>query len=68
MTDAPDATDDYVLWSAATMILKRYGDGAPRHVAERIGALARAGDARGVLAWQLIAARMDRILRPGAPN
>ena len=66
MTDVPTASDDYVLWSAATIILKRYGNNAPRHVAERIGTLARDGDALGVQAWQQIASRIDRILRPGA--
>lgn len=61
-------TVDKQLWSAATMVLRRYGDDAPRHVAERIGQLATAGDVQGVEAWQLIAARIDQLTRAGEPQ
>lgn len=37
-------TDDQVLWGAAYMLMKKYGDDAPGKVAERIGSLAAAGD------------------------
>lgn len=42
---------------------RQYGDDGPRRIAERIGALALAGDAIGVEAWKAIAARYDQ-LRP----
>ncbi len=33
-------TDKQVLWGAASMLMKRHGNDAPRKVAERISALA----------------------------
>jgi hypothetical protein len=44
---------------------KQRGEAAPLFVAERIGALALAGDEAGVAIWKVIAARLD-ILRGGA--
>jgi len=58
-------TDEDVATGAAMMLLRRHGDLAPVRVAERIGELAVAGDARGVATWKRIASRMDQILRPG---
>lgn len=52
---------DRELWTAANMVLKQHGDGAPVFVAERIGALALAGDANGVSAWKAIAARLHKL-------
>ena len=57
-------TIDEQLWSAASMVLDIYGDQAPLHVAERIGALARESDANGVDVWRMIAARLDQLMRP----
>jgi len=51
------------LWSAAAMVQRQHGDQAPRFVAERIGALAVAGDAAGIEAWRAIAARLDQLTR-----
>lgn len=45
----------------ALAIERRYGVGAPRHVAERIGALAQAGDMAGVERWKAIAVRLDQL-------
>lgn len=49
-------TDEQHLWACALAIEKLHGTAAPLHVAERIGALALAGDAAGVARWQAIAA------------
>lgn len=46
------------VWACALAIERQYGGRAPLHVAERIGALALAGDAEGVLMWKAIAARL----------
>jgi len=48
----------------ALAVLRIHGDGAQVHVAERIGALALAGDAAGVERWRQIARAMDGVLRP----
>lgn len=40
----------------------QHGDRAAAFVAERIGALAVAGDQAGVDSWKAIAARMDKFL------
>ncbi len=43
-----------------------HGPGAARYVAERIGALALAGDQAGVDRWKAIASKLDQLLRgPG---
>lgn len=49
------------LWAAANMVLRQHGALAPRFVAERIGALALAGDAPGIAAWRAIAARIEQL-------
>jgi hypothetical protein len=46
------------LWAMANMVLEQHGERAPLFVAERLGALALAGDAAGVAAWQAIARRV----------
>lgn len=46
------------------MVHRLYGEGACVHVAERIGALALAGDDAGVKRWREIARRLDQLLRP----
>ena len=55
------------LWACAAHVLKTHGTNAPRHVAERIGALALAGDSDGVATWQAIARRMDALTETEAP-
>lgn len=47
----------------ALAIQKLHGDDAPRWIAERIGALALAGDADGVARFQAIAGRMDELMK-----
>ena len=55
---------DRELWACANEVLRQHGDHAPVFVAERVGALALAGDAAGVETWKAIASKMDQILRP----
>jgi hypothetical protein len=57
-------TPDQERLAEALAVRRMYGDRAPLHVAERIGALALAGNAAGVARWQQIAAKMDEIERP----
>lgn len=59
------ALTDWELWACAASVERQHGEKAPRHVAERIGALALAGDVDGVEAWKLIATRLDQ-LRSGS--
>lgn len=61
-------TDEQHLWACALAVEKRHGAKAPLHVAERIGALAQAGDSDGVAMWQAIAVRLDRLRRGGIPD
>ncbi|MBE1529822.1 acid phosphatase family membrane protein YuiD [Sphingopyxis sp. OAS728] len=49
------------LWACAVAIERLHGARAPTFVAERIGALALAGDAAGIARWKAIAARMARL-------
>ncbi|WP_374394929.1 hypothetical protein [Sphingopyxis sp.] len=57
-------TDELHLWACALAVEKQHGAKAPLHVAERIGALALAGDMAGVERWKAIAARMASLARP----
>lgn len=55
-------SDEQHLWACAVAIERQHGARAPVFVAERIGALALAGDAKGVDRWTAIAARMARLM------
>lgn len=46
----------------ALAIQKQHGDDAPRWIAERIGALALAGDAEGVERLKAIAVRLSDLM------
>ena len=46
------------------MVNRIHGERASVHAADRIAALALAGDAAGVARWQEIAMRLDQLLRP----
>lgn len=54
---------DQELWACASTVLEQHGDHAPAFVAERIGALAVAGDQAGVDIWKAIAIRMGQFMR-----
>lgn len=47
------------------MVQRRHGAGAPLFVAERIGALALAGDQEGVNTWRAIARCLDQLRADG---
>jgi hypothetical protein len=56
-------TPDQERWAEAAEVLRLHGDKAPLFVAERVGALALAGEVPGVDRWRKIAARMDQLIR-----
>jgi len=58
---------DRELWACAAHVIKTHGTNAPRHVAERIGILALAGDSDGVATWQAIAKRLTTLTETEAP-
>jgi len=60
LTNMPD---DRELWACALQVERQHGDDAPRFVAERIGALAVAGDQDGATTWKAIAQRLDQLRR-----
>ncbi|WP_311270680.1 DUF6961 family protein [Sphingobium sp. WCS2017Hpa-17] len=55
-------TRDQELWGVASMMLNRHGQDAPVKVAERLGALAVAGEAEGVAMWQEVARRLQALM------
>lgn len=57
-----DDGGDRMRWAEALAIERLHGDDAPRWVAERIGALALAGDTDGMERFREIARRMERLL------
>jgi hypothetical protein len=60
-------TEERHLWACANMVLNQHTHNAARFVAERIGALALAGDQSGVATWKAIAQRMDQLIRHQGP-
>jgi hypothetical protein len=54
-------------WAEALAVERRYGAEAPRHVAERIGELALAGDVAGIARWKAIAIKLDALRQAPAP-
>ena len=50
--------------AAALAIERIHGDGAPLFIAERLGAMALAGDAENLERWREIAVQLDRLRRP----
>ncbi len=52
---------DRELWACALEVERQHGDRAPVLVAERIGALALAGDVEGVDRWRTIAHCLDAL-------
>ena len=46
-------------------MVQTHGAAAPVKIAERIGALALAGDAEGVSVWKRIATAADQLTDPG---
>lgn len=49
-------------WAEAIAVHRMYGEKADEHIAERIGALAAAGDQGGINRWIEIARRLDQLL------
>jgi hypothetical protein len=58
-------TEDQLQWTEALAIERQHGADAPKWIAERIGALAMAGDEPGVLRFKEIAARLDQLVEHG---
>jgi hypothetical protein len=57
---------DREIWACAQQVMRQHGENAPAHIAERIGALALAGDEAGVETWKRIADRVDQLFDYGA--
>lgn len=57
-------TPEQERWAEALTIERQHGDQAPLYIAERIGALAMAGDAAGVNRFKQIAVRLDLLRDP----
>jgi hypothetical protein len=59
-------TRDQERWAEAAMVERQHGARAPVFVAERIGALALAGDVAGIARWRDIAERRDKLIAAGS--
>lgn len=55
-------THDQERWAEALAIEQRYGEDAPRWIAERVGAMAIEGNWEGVVRFRDIASRLDQLL------
>jgi hypothetical protein len=54
-------TENELRWAEALALLKAHGDRTALFLAERVGALALAGDEAGVTRMKQIAARLDAL-------
>jgi len=61
-------TPERHIWACALAVEKQHGKGAQLFVAERIGALALAGDGEGVAMWKAIAVRLDALRSGTQPS
>lgn len=52
---------EHELWAIALKVERDHGDSAPRHIAQKIGAAAIAGEWEIVTTWKAIAARLDQL-------
>lgn len=68
MGGTADLTPERERFAEALAVEQIHGDHAPAFIAERIGALALAGDAAGVQRWREIASRYDQLQRRGSPS
>ena len=55
--------EDKELWACALHVEHPHDDDGPKFIAERIGALALAGDIEGVATWRAIAFKLDAVGR-----
>jgi hypothetical protein len=61
-------TEDIDIYRAAHLMLKQHGDQALHKAAERIAALALAGDQDGVEVWKRILRAIDGLSAPPTPD
>ncbi|WP_431358303.1 DUF6961 family protein [Sphingomonas faeni] len=52
---------EHELWAIALKVERDHGDTAPRHIAQKIGAAAIAGEWDAVTMWKAIASRFDQL-------
>jgi hypothetical protein len=57
---------DNELWAIALRLEQDHGREAARHIAERIGGAAIAGEWDDVRMWKAVAAKYDQLLHQGA--
>jgi hypothetical protein len=53
--------EPWELWACALTVERQYDTAADAHVADRLTALANAGDWAGVATWRAIAACLDKL-------
>jgi N-acetylglucosamine kinase-like BadF-type ATPase len=61
MADEDVMTTDRELWACALHVLGTHGEEAIAFVADRVAAVARAGDEAGIRTWRMIADRIDAL-------
>lgn len=54
------------LWAAALWVEKHHGANGPKHIADQVGRLAKAGDSDGVAMSRQVADRYDRLIKRSA--
>ena len=52
---------EHELWAIALKVERDHGDSGARHIAQKIGAAAIAGDWNAVTMWKAVASRFDRL-------
>jgi hypothetical protein len=62
----PNLLTDWELWACALAMERQHGNEAEEAAAQRVIALALAGDFDGVMNWKIIASRLDQLRCPKA--
>lgn len=59
---------DHELWAIALKVEQDHGSNGPRHIAEKIGGAAIAGEWDAVALWKAVAAKYDLLCKGAHPQ
>jgi len=60
--------EDIDIYRTANLLIKKHGEGADLHAAEKADEMLASGDMEGSLTWKRILAAINAIRRPAEPN
>lgn len=61
-------TRDQELWGVALWVDKTHGERGAEHIATQMARLAQIGDKQGIVMWEAVAERYEKLRTPGAKH